>query len=199
MEKNNKDKLAAYADIIESTLDSFGIRARVSEIEDEKDYLVFNLEIVMGTPIEDIERRSKDLALALAAPDGDVKIIAPLPGRSLISIIVSKPKKDVGKKNEKYKIIRVKEKVYVTFDSVERLRKGIAMVCYLASYAFSKLGEKVDTEYKIGDEDDMPKQSGLEKKMEIKKSKPVRYWLLLIAAFVLGMFVVILFLMSLEN
>lgn len=96
--KSKTDKLAANAEIIERTLDSFGIRARVAEINDEKDRLEFNIEIVMGTPIEDIEKRSRDLALALAAPGGKVDIVAPIPGRSLISIVMKKPKQDTKKK-----------------------------------------------------------------------------------------------------
>ena len=149
--KKAEEKLGHYADIIETTLDSFGIRARVSEIEDEKDHLVFNLEIVMGTPIEDIERRSRDLALALAAPDGKVQIIAPIPGRSLISIIMKKPKKVGTEKGEKYRFIEtvVKEKEYVTFDNIERLRRALSFALVLLANGIIWIARKVDSEYDI--------------------------------------------------
>lgn len=147
--KSKTDKLAANAEIIERTLDSFGIRARVAEINDEKDRLEFNIEIVMGTPIEDIEKRSRDLALALAAPGGKVDIVAPIPGRSLISIVMKKPKQDTKKKSEKYKIIRVKEKQYVTFDNFERFRNAVALVLYLLGQGIFKLADKIQSPHEV--------------------------------------------------
>lgn len=74
------------ADIIEKTLDSFGIRARVSEVNYGPAVTQYALEITMGTKLSKITALSNDLALALAAPTGAVRIEAPIPGRSLVGI-----------------------------------------------------------------------------------------------------------------
>jgi len=74
------------ADTIEKTLDSFGIRARVSEVNYGPAVTQYALEITMGTKLSKITALSNDLALALAAPTGMVRIEAPIPGRSLVGI-----------------------------------------------------------------------------------------------------------------
>lgn len=74
------------ADIIEKTLDSFGIRARVSEVNYGPTVTQYALEITMGTKLSKITSLANDLALALAAPTGQVRIEAPIPGRSLVGI-----------------------------------------------------------------------------------------------------------------
>lgn len=75
-----------HADIIERTLDSFGIRARVSEMNYGPSVTQYALEITMGTKLSKITALANDLALALAAPTGQVRIEAPIPGRSLVGI-----------------------------------------------------------------------------------------------------------------
>ena len=74
------------ADIIEKTLDSFGIRARVAEINYGPAVTQYALEITQGTKLSKITSLSNDLALALAASTGQVRIEAPIPGRSLVGM-----------------------------------------------------------------------------------------------------------------
>ncbi len=74
------------ADIIEKTLDSFGIRARVGEVNKGPAITQYALEITQGTRLSKITALSNDLALALAATTGQVRIEAPIPGRSLVGI-----------------------------------------------------------------------------------------------------------------
>lgn len=74
------------ADIIEKTLDSFGIRARVVELNKGPTVTQYALEIAVGTKLSKITALGNDLALALAAPNGAVRIEAPIPGRSLVGI-----------------------------------------------------------------------------------------------------------------
>ncbi len=74
------------ADTIEKTLDSFGIRARVAEVNFGPAVTQYALEITMGTKLTKITSLSNDLALALATPTGTVRIEAPIPGRSLVGI-----------------------------------------------------------------------------------------------------------------
>lgn len=76
------------ADIIEHTLDSFGIRAKVKEVNYGPSVTQYALEITRGTKLSRITGLSTDLALALAAPTGQVRIEAPIAGRSLVGIEV---------------------------------------------------------------------------------------------------------------
>lgn len=74
------------ATVIEKTLESFGIRARVGEVNNGPTVTQYALEITMGTKLSKITALSNDLALALAAPTGQVRMEAPIPGRSLVGI-----------------------------------------------------------------------------------------------------------------
>ena len=71
---------------IESTLESFGMRTRVKEINFGPTVTQYAIEITMGTKLSKITALANDLALALAAPTGQVRIEAPIPGRSLVGI-----------------------------------------------------------------------------------------------------------------
>lgn len=81
-----RGNLKRNAQIIEQTLDSFGINARVSEVNMGPAVTQYALEIAMGTKVSKITSLANDLALALAAPTGQIRIEAPIPGRSLVGI-----------------------------------------------------------------------------------------------------------------
>lgn len=83
------------ADIIEKTLDSFGIRARVAEVNYGPAVTQYALEITMGTKLSRITALGNDLALALAATTGQVRIEAPIPGRSLVGIEIPNRKPEI--------------------------------------------------------------------------------------------------------
>lgn len=83
---NSKELLAKDAKTIELTYESFGITVRVCDINFRQKDTEFCLEVAMGTPLEDITKLHKDIAMAVASPTGDVEIEAPIPGRSLIAI-----------------------------------------------------------------------------------------------------------------
>jgi S-DNA-T family DNA segregation ATPase FtsK/SpoIIIE len=74
------------ASIIEKTLQSFGIMARVAEVNLGPAVTQYALEIALGTKLSKITGLTNDLALALAAPTGQIRIEAPIPGRSLVGI-----------------------------------------------------------------------------------------------------------------
>lgn len=74
------------ASIIERTLDSFGVRARVAEVNYGPAVTQYAIEITMGTKLSKITALAGDLALALAASTGTVRIEAPIPGRALVGI-----------------------------------------------------------------------------------------------------------------
>jgi S-DNA-T family DNA segregation ATPase FtsK/SpoIIIE len=76
------------AGIIEKMLESFGITARVAEVNFGPSVTQYALEIALGTKLSKITTLSNDLALALAAPTGQIRIEAPIPGRSLVGVEV---------------------------------------------------------------------------------------------------------------
>ena len=91
------DKAGAPADrgdvkknaaIIERTLESFGIQARVAEVNGGPAVTQYALEIAAGTKITKIANLQHDIALALATRTGTVRIEAPIPGKSLVGIEV---------------------------------------------------------------------------------------------------------------
>jgi len=82
----DRGDVARNADMIEKTLDSFGIRARVEEINPGPTVTQYALKIAEGTKLSKITALANDLALSLAAPTGTVRIEAPIPGRSLVGI-----------------------------------------------------------------------------------------------------------------
>lgn len=84
--KADRGDLKKNAGIIESLLDSFGIKARVVEVNCGPAVTQYALEISLGTKLSKITALQNDLALALAAPTGQIRIEAPIPGRSLVGV-----------------------------------------------------------------------------------------------------------------
>lgn len=86
--KADRGDIKANADKIERTLDSFGIESRVVEVNLGPAVTQYALEVGLGTKLSRITNLANDLALALAAPSGMIRIEAPIPGRSLVGIEV---------------------------------------------------------------------------------------------------------------
>lgn len=84
--KADKGNIKKNADTIEKTLDSFGITAHVVEVNPGPAVTQYAIEVALGTKLSKITNLSNDLALALAAPTGQIRIEAPIPGRSLAGI-----------------------------------------------------------------------------------------------------------------
>ncbi|MEK7580755.1 MAG: DNA translocase FtsK [Patescibacteria group bacterium] len=82
----NRGNLKQNANVIEKTLESFGIVAKVVEVNLGPTITQYALEIPMGTKLSKIIALQNDLALALATPTGNVRIEAPIPGKSLVGI-----------------------------------------------------------------------------------------------------------------
>ncbi|MFZ2199976.1 MAG: DNA translocase FtsK [Microgenomates group bacterium] len=84
--KADRGDIKENASIIESTLDSFGIRAKVAEVNGGPAITQYAIKIAEGTKLSKIKALQTDLALALAAPTGQIRIEAPIPGRNLVGI-----------------------------------------------------------------------------------------------------------------
>ena len=76
------------AAVIEKTLESFGIQARVVEVNMGPAVTQYALEVAVGTKLTKITSLANDISLALATPTGTVRIEAPIPGKSLVGIEV---------------------------------------------------------------------------------------------------------------
>jgi S-DNA-T family DNA segregation ATPase FtsK/SpoIIIE len=72
--------------IIEKTLESFGINTKVVEIDQGPSVTRYALDLAQGTKISRIVSLQSDLAMALAAHTGEVRIEAPIPGKALVGV-----------------------------------------------------------------------------------------------------------------
>ncbi len=84
--KANRGDIKGNAAVIEQTLESFGITARVVEVNLGPAVTQYAIEVALGTKLSKITALERDLALALAATTGTIRIEAPIPGRSLVGI-----------------------------------------------------------------------------------------------------------------
>jgi S-DNA-T family DNA segregation ATPase FtsK/SpoIIIE len=84
--KADRGDVKTNASTIERTFDSFGISARVVEINAGPAVTQYAIEVALGTKLSKITALANDLALALAAPTGQIRVEAPIPGRSLVGI-----------------------------------------------------------------------------------------------------------------
>jgi S-DNA-T family DNA segregation ATPase FtsK/SpoIIIE len=82
----NRGNPKQNAHIIEKTLESFGVTAKVVEVNPGPTVTQYAIEIPAGTKLSKILALQNDLALALATPTGNVRIEAPIPGKSLVGI-----------------------------------------------------------------------------------------------------------------
>ncbi len=86
MGKADRGDIKGNAQTIEETLDSFGVRAQIVEVNQGPAVTQYALDVALGTKLSKITSLERDLALALAAPTGTIRIEAPIPGRSLVGI-----------------------------------------------------------------------------------------------------------------
>ena len=87
-QKEDQEAVKRNAQIIEDSLESFGIKAKVAEINVGPSVTQYALEAAAGTKLTRITTLQRDLAMALASSTGSVRIEAPIPGRSLVGIEV---------------------------------------------------------------------------------------------------------------
>lgn len=84
--KADRGDIKGNAATIEKTLESFGITANVVEVNLGPAVTQYALEVALGTKLSKITSLERDLALALSAPTGTIRIEAPIPGRNLVGI-----------------------------------------------------------------------------------------------------------------
>ena len=92
---DSKEYLAEMANKLESALSSFGVQAKVTEVTLGPAVTRYELEIAVGTRVSKVLSLADDIKLSLAVTD--VRIEAPIPGKSAIGIEVpNKVKSMVG-------------------------------------------------------------------------------------------------------
>lgn len=87
-QKLPKENINKNADIIEQTLNSFGVKAKVVDVLIGPTVTQYALDIALGTKVSKIANLSNDLALALATSSSGLRIEAPIPGTSYVGIEV---------------------------------------------------------------------------------------------------------------
>jgi S-DNA-T family DNA segregation ATPase FtsK/SpoIIIE len=92
---DSKEYLAEMANKLETALSSFGVQAKVTEVTLGPSVTRYELEIAVGTRVSKVVNLADDIKLSLAVTD--VRIEAPIPGKSAIGIEVpNKVKSMVG-------------------------------------------------------------------------------------------------------
>ncbi|MFC1703698.1 DNA translocase FtsK [Candidatus Omnitrophota bacterium] len=81
-----KDDLITSARILEETLGDFGVSVRVADIERGPVITRYELEPAPGVKVQRIATLSDDISLAMKSPN--VRIVAPIPGKSRVGIEV---------------------------------------------------------------------------------------------------------------
>lgn len=92
--KKSSEDVKKNADIIEQTLQSFKVKAKVVDVMVGPTVTQYALNIALGTKVSKISNLKTDLALALAAPTGSVRIEAPIPGTSYVGIEIPNESKE---------------------------------------------------------------------------------------------------------
>ncbi len=85
-QKADRGDVKKIAGKIEETLQSFGIGAKVVEVNLGPAVTQYALQIPLGTKVSKITNLSNDLALNTEAPTGQIRIEAPIPGRNLVGV-----------------------------------------------------------------------------------------------------------------
>ena len=86
--KPTQDNIKQNADVIEQTLQSFGVKAQVVDVLIGPTVTQYALNIALGTKVSKIANLRNDLALALATSANALRIEAPIPGTSYVGIEV---------------------------------------------------------------------------------------------------------------
>ena len=93
--KHSQENIKKNADIIEQTLQSFGVKAKVVDVLIGPTVTQYALDIALGTKVSKISNLANDLALALATSSSAVRIEAPIPGTSYVGIEVPNEDREV--------------------------------------------------------------------------------------------------------
>lgn len=86
--KKHREDIKGKSEVIEETLQSFNINAKVVDVAVGPTVTQYAIDIPLGVKVSKISNLRNDIALALAAPANAVRIEAPIPGTSYVGIEV---------------------------------------------------------------------------------------------------------------
>ncbi len=86
------EECASKTIVLENTLEQFGVPAKVQKVIVGPAVARYELEMPTGVTVKKILNLSSDIALALEANGGDVRIEAPVPGRNVVGIEIPNSK-----------------------------------------------------------------------------------------------------------
>ena len=86
-----QESVQKKAQVLEAALETFNINAKVTRIVVGPSVTRYELEMPVGVPVKKILAHQDDIALNLAS-NGDIRIEAPIPGRSVVGIEVPNDK-----------------------------------------------------------------------------------------------------------
>ena len=89
----NRRLLEQMTHALERTLQQFDVDARVAKVSRGPTVTRFEVELVEGTKVSAVTRLADDFSYALATPD--IRIVAPIPGKSAIGIEVPNRDRDL--------------------------------------------------------------------------------------------------------
>ncbi|MBS3763934.1 MAG: DNA translocase FtsK 4TM domain-containing protein, partial [Planctomycetes bacterium] len=90
---DDEETLRQRGEILEQTLDEFGIDGQVERVQRGPVVTMYEMSLAAGTKVSRVESLADDLAIALKAPN--VRIVAPLPGKSTIGIEVPNSQREI--------------------------------------------------------------------------------------------------------
>ncbi len=93
MQKGPKEDIKGKSEVIEETLRSFGINAKIVDVSIGPSVTQYALDIPLGTKVAKISNLKNDIALALAVSSNAVRIEAPIPGTSYVGIEIPNAKR----------------------------------------------------------------------------------------------------------
>ncbi len=108
---------------------------RVAEVNLEKEYIEHGMEVAVGTNLEELEKHGRDLALVTASPTGKVKIIIPIPGRSLVEVQIPRLSKGL--------LLKTKELERKQIKFGKTWRKKIAIGFFILSQLFENIAKRI--------------------------------------------------------
>ena len=91
--KSNHAHIKAQVATLQETLDQFGVDAQVSAYSRGPTVTRFEIELGPGVQVKRVASLGDDIAYALAAPD--IRIVAPIPGKSAIGVEVPNHQRDL--------------------------------------------------------------------------------------------------------
>lgn len=106
---NEANFINKNAQLIEQTLEAFGIFVKVAEMHILDMYHEYYLDVAVGTNFGRLEKLNRELAMALASPTGKVYWQIPIPGRALVGLRVPRPPKKYSEEIEKERQKRWRE------------------------------------------------------------------------------------------